>query len=137
MSKHIIHKASKKEFLIIEVPKGAANLEIRKEYCDTFVTYGIVETNYEMIPLGEYRILFIAETATEEQAAQVVNRAMFYHNGQDHGGSKRYINYCCPYDGKTFYQHWDTNCDTSTESLHKLILFNFTENMNHLIIEKL
>ena len=140
------HEANGKQFLIVEVPKEVSD---RCFYIqDNFLLWTIVHLVYSGYPpepdhdecenggteltAGKYSILFIAEKATEAQAAMVVTSDFISCIHCECGGEQ-----CPGYFGRKLDAHPD--CEgvfSHYEYLQSLIRANFTDtNFNHLILE--
>lgn len=116
----ITHQANGNKFLIMEVPKKV-NTEICSHgllvHSPTIPEY-IIPLPYGTYTPLFYTPLFIAEEATEEQAAMVVEK--FYYDGWNYCVDLRYT--------EVF--------DTAIEALQSLIAANFNnDNYNHLILK--
>ena len=125
MSKIIEHSANGRNYLIMEVPKEGVGFEVydtpEKSYIDCWVkchfSLDVWKCN---LPTGPYRIMFIAEQATEEQAEQVVEKHPW--------DKSRYTHYA--------WIEWTTK--NPDEALQSLIRHKFTDTTkHHLILEKL
>lgn len=141
------HKANGQEFLIVEVPEGldvddiqlidSNELGIGYKNPDPDVDNWI--TKYIELPSGQYSIMFIAEYATEEQAAMVVDRVLYdlppspYNDFQGDWDSG-YRDYECEEEAPNAEYPYVRK---STESMQSLIRANFTDqSKKHLILKK-
>lgn len=125
------HSANGRNYLIVQVPKDAGNFRISSinnlHYHHSYEGGTLNMHQFEIVklPPGKYTLLFIAEEATEEQAASVVEVARqnsempypYYENGTVLKG---------------YY------CELATYCLHSLIrsLFPKWAECKHVILER-
>lgn len=118
MNQLIKHSANGNNFLIVEVHAGICLQEICE--CPPFLQYfSECEVYGVELPPGNYKILFIAEYATPDQAARVVGK-------RHKDNSSMWID----------YQNDNWACMNAVFALQSLINANFSDKTKqHLIIQ--
>lgn len=141
---HITHTANGRRFLIVEVPKEAETFDTHLNNL-IWKTFDTPHAGHNIeLPPATYRILFIAEQATPEQASEVVGEVMYDlppspSNDFQGDWDYAYIDYdTSKYTDDELMSVMAEHpyVRTSIESIQSLIRANFPdENFNHLILE--
>lgn len=118
MSNTITHRCNGNEYLIVEVEKDATKFIVTTTHGDFDLVQLQPKVAYvTTLPYGgDYQIMFIAEDASEDHAAEVVGNSFLYEDYTKEG-------FVLPF---------------ALESLQSLIRANFSDTgKNHLILQKL
>ncbi|CAB4126496.1 hypothetical protein UFOVP74_50 [uncultured Caudovirales phage] len=135
----VTHSANGREFMIVEVHPCSANHDVWHDqlHYQLAPQLNVNDPMYseDLLP-GNYNILFIAETATEEQAERVIlkNWTGDLLKGMNGSGGEGWV----PENGYWNYEggECDFECASAIDSLHSLIRANFTDTTkHHLILE--
>lgn len=131
------HTANGRNFLIVEVPKDAKDFKISSignlHYNHSFeVVNTLTFHEFEIVNLftPNLSILFVAEQATEDDAAEVVDYKNVPTGGDD------YQDYYRNYEGPQEESEWPWIAGYPIKSIQSLIRHHFpNSNQNHLILE--
>lgn len=147
---HTEHMSNGRNYLIVQVPKDASRFVLRNDimFFDVALKYKLYNDEsslkwksvYKNLPSGQYRILFVAEEATPEQAAEVVEKNWDgdLDKGPNGYGGEGWMAECgyWNYEAEDFD---DFPKEAAIDSLQSLIRSKFTDHANHkhLVIEKI